>query len=296
MELEFVKMQGIGNDFIVIDDRALAIDRRMSQAANRTRTYPDLARQLCSRHFGIGADGILLIQPSEDHDFKFRIYNSDGSSAQMCGNGLRCVARLAYETRIVAQTQMRVDTLAGTMKAEVITDDNGQVISVRVDMGEPELNCIKIPFDSPHETSGEKAIEVPLAAGGRSYTITAVSMGNPHAVIFVDDVDRVDLKAVGPAIENHDRFPEKTNVEFIEVVSPDELKMRVWERGAGITLACGTGACAALVAATLTGRADGRALIHLDGGDLEITWDKKSNHLFMQGPAVSVFSGRIRVE
>jgi diaminopimelate epimerase len=189
-----------------------------------------------------------------------------------------------------------VETLAGTMTAEVMTNENNQVTSVRIDMGAPELTCRKIPFDSPQKMSDGKAVEVPLDVGGKSYTITAVSMGNPHAVIFVDDVDAVDLKSVGPAIENHARFPEKTNVEFVQVLGPGELKMKVWERGAGITLACGTGACAALVAASLTNRAKDRAVIHLDGGDLEIFWDKQSNHLFMQGPAVPVFSGRIRLD
>ncbi len=281
MKLEFTKMEGLGNDFVIIDDRETAIETTVS--------YPDLAVKLCDRHFGVGADGIILILPSQDHDFKFRIFNSDGSSAQMCGNGMRCVARYVYEKQIFSQKTMQVDTLAGTVVPEVLVDENGAVISVRVDMGEPVLACEKIPFQSETET----AVDLPLTVGDAIFQITAVSMGNPHAVTFVDDVDAVDIKTIGPRIETHDRFPEKTNVEFIEVVSPTELKMKVWERGAGITLACGTGACASLVAAHLTGRADTRAVIHLDGGDLQIFWDKQTNHLFKEGPANYAFEGTV---
>ena len=281
MELEFTKMEGLGNDFVIIDDRETAIEAIVS--------YPDLAVKLCDRHFGVGADGIILILPSQDHDFTFRIFNSDGSSAQMCGNGMRCVARYVYEKQIVSQKTMQVDTLAGTVVPEVLVDENGAVISVRVDMGEPVLACEKIPFQSETET----AVDLPLTVGDAIFQITAVSMGNPHAVTFVDDVDAMDIKTIGPIIETHDRFLEKTNVEFIEVVSPAELKMKVWERGAGITLACGTGACASLVAAHLTGRADTRAVIHLDGGDLQIFWDKETNHLFKEGPANYAFEGTV---
>ncbi|MFH2092939.1 MAG: diaminopimelate epimerase [Pseudomonadota bacterium] len=283
MELEFVKMEGIGNDFIIIDDRDQAIETGIS--------YPALARQLCSRHFGIGADGILLILPSQDHDFKLRIYNSDGSSAQMCGNGIRCVARYVYENKMITKKQMRVDTLAGTMVPQVVTDDDNQVQSVRVDMGQPILMCDQIPFKSLNKT----AMDEPLTVKDQTYYVTVVSMGNPHAVIFVEDVDLVDVKAIGSAIETHERFVQKTNVEFVQVVNPSELKMKVWERGAGITLACGTGACASLVAASLTGRAGDRAVIHLDGGDLDIFWDKSVNHLFMEGPASLVFVGKVTV-
>ena len=281
MELEFTKMEGLGNDFVIIDDRETAIESIIS--------YPDLAVKLCDRHFGVGADGIILILPSRDHDFTFRIFNSDGSSAQMCGNGMRCVARYVYEKQIVSRKTMQVDTLAGTVVPQVMVDEDNTVTSVRVDMGEPVLVCEKIPFQSETET----AVDLPLTVGDAIFQITAVSMGNPHAVTFVDDVDAVDIKTIGPKIETHDRFPEKTNVEFIEVVSPTELKMKVWERGAGITLACGTGACASLVAAHLTGRADTRAVIHLDGGDLQVFWDKQTNHLFKEGPANYAFTGTV---
>lgn len=283
MELDFIKMEGLGNDFIILDDR----DEKIEQYEH----YPVLAKKLCSRHFGIGADGIILILESLDHDIKFRIYNSDGSQAQMCGNGIRCFAKYLYENKMILQKKIRVDTKAGTVVPEVITDDKDKVSSVRVDMGEPVLFCRDIPF----ENTNEKAIEERLMVGDKEYHITAVSMGNPHAVVFVDDVEKVDIKRIGPSIENHERFPEKTNVEFIEVINTGELKMKVWERGAGITLACGTGACAAIVAAHLTGRAQENAIVHLDGGDLDIHWNKETNHIFKTGPATLVFEGRIRI-
>ncbi len=283
MEIEFVKMEGLGNDFIILDDRKGDIERH--------ENYPELAKRLCSRHFGIGADGIILILESHDHDIKYRIYNSDGSQAQMCGNGMRCFAKYLYEKKILTQKKIRVDTKAGTVIPEVVVDDNDQVQSIRVDMGEPVLSCLDIPFESPNE----KAIEESLIVGDKEYLITAVFMGNPHAVLFVDDLQKVDIEKVGRLIEAHKRFPEKTNVEFIEVVNNRELKMKVWERGAGRTLACGTGACAALVAASLTGRAQDSAIIHLDGGDLYIHWDKETNHIFKTGPATLVFEGRIRI-
>ena len=285
MELEFAKMEGLGNDFIILDDR----DGKIEQYEN----YPALAKRLCSRHFGIGADGIILILESMDHDIKYRIYNSDGSQAQMCGNGMRCFAKYLYEKKILPQKKTRVDTKAGTVIPEVISkkisDDEDQVQSVRVDMGEPILLCSDIPFESQNK----KAVEECLLVGDKEYRITAVSMGNPHAVIFVDDVEKVDIMKIGRSIEAHERFPEKTNVEFVEVKNTKELKMKVWERGAGITLACGTGACAALVAANLTGRISQGAVVHLDGGDLDIYWDKKTNHVFKTGPATLVFEGRV---
>jgi diaminopimelate epimerase len=289
MELNFVKMEGLGNDFIILDDRQGLRDKTIESV----KAYPALARHLCSRHFSIGADGIILILDStdHDHDIKFRIYNSDGSEAGMCGNGMRCFARHLYETGIISQKRMQVDTKAGTVIPEVMVDDLGRVTSVRVDMGEPVFLCRDIPFESNEET----AVEEPLIVGGKEFCITAVSVGNPHAVVFVDDVESVDVEGVGSSIENHPRFPEKTNVEFIQVMNPGELRMKVWERGAGMTLACGTGACAALVAANLTARAGERATVHLDGGDLEIFWDKAGNHVFKTGPASLVFEGQIRI-
>jgi len=283
MELKFVKMEGLGNDFILLDDR----DKKLSQYIK----YSDLSKKLCARHFGIGADGIILILASRDHDIKFRIFNSDGSEAQMCGNGMRCFAKYLYENKMISQEKIRVETKAGTVIPEVLPDDKGKVLSVRVDMGEPVLLCRDIPFISNNETAVEEILNV----GDNTYPVTTVSMGNPHAVVFVDDVDKVDIKEIGRLIETHERFPEKTNVEFIEVINSAELRMKVWERGSGITLACGTGACASLVAANLTSRTGNRAVIHLDGGDLDMHWDRKTNHIFKTGPATFVFKGRIMI-
>lgn len=279
MELKFSKMEGIGNDFVILDDRDGTIETAMG--------YPALARKLCDRHFGIGGDGIILVRESRDHDIRFVIINSDGSEPQMCGNGMRCFARYLYEKKIVTQKSMRVETLAGTVIPEVFVDENDRVTSVTVDMGVPILSCKDIPFVCDKGTAVEEVIETRKG----SFRVTTVSMGNPHAVIFVPDITAVDVEGIGRAVETHDRFPEKTNVEFIEVISGSEFKMKVWERGAGITLACGTGACASLVAATLTNRTGNRAVVHLAGGDLEIHWDKASGHIFKTGPATRVFDG-----
>ena len=283
MELRFIKMHGLGNDFIIIDDR----DGKIKAC----RDYPLLSKILCSRHFGIGADGICLILDSCDHDIKFKVFNSDGSEAQMCGNAMRCFAKYLYENRIILKKKIRVDTEAGTIIPEVIVNDNGVVQSIKVDMGEPVFLCDDIPFKSNNKTTVKENITVK----GMEYSVTAVGMGNPHCVIFVDDIRNVDLEKHGPLIESHERFPEKTNVEFVEVMNSKELRMRVWERGAGITLACGTGACASLVAANLAGKADQKAIIHLDGGDLEIYWNKTTNHIFKTGSATEVFKGKIQI-
>jgi len=279
MELKFSKMEGLGNDFIILDDRAGRLESAVS--------YPDLARKLCDRHFGIGGDGIILVRKSMDHDMGFVIINSDGSEPEMCGNGMRCFARYLYEKKILSQRRLKIETLAGTVIPELLVDGNNQVIAVKVDMGAPILSCGDIPFVCDSETAIEEPIETPAG----SLLVTTVSMGNPHAVVFVPDIISVDVEKLGRALETHERFPEKTNVEFIEVVSDTQLKMKVWERGAGITLACGTGACASLVAANLTKRTGDRAVIHLDGGDLEIFWDKDTSHIFKTGPATQVFDG-----
>jgi len=283
MKLHFSKMEGLGNDFVVLDDRDGQIEAVIS--------YPALARKLCNRHFGIGGDGIILARESSDHDMRFVIINSDGTEPEMCGNGMRCFAKYLYEKKILTQRSMRVETLAGTVIPEVFVDETDTVISIRVDMGTPELLCEKIPFVCDQGT----AVEEPIEILGGTQLVTTVSMGNPHAVIFVPDIDAVDVKGMGRAVETHERFPEKTNVEFIERISDTELKMKVWERGAGTTLACGTGACASLVAATLTRRTGNQALVHLDGGDLEIFWDKDSGHIFKTGPATLVFEGSISI-
>jgi diaminopimelate epimerase len=281
MELFFSKMEGLGNDFIILDDRDESIEE--------TIDYPELAKKLCSRRFGIGADGIILAQASDDHDVKFSIFNCDGSEAQMCGNGMRCFAKYLYENNILKQKSIRVDTRAGTIIPEVEIDADGTVRTVTVDMGQPITKTCDVPFISDREV----ALEEPLEFENHYFNVTTVSMGNPHAVIFLDSYDGLDIEKIGPKIETHNRFLEKTNVEFIQVVNETELNMKVWERGAGITLACGTGACASLVAAHMTKRTRNQAVIHLAGGDLKIEWNKKNNHIYKTGTANLVFKGSV---
>jgi diaminopimelate epimerase len=285
MEINFTKMHGIGNDFVFIDDREEIIGNKIN--------FSQLAKDLCSRHFGIGADGMIIINNSRLDDFKFTIYNSDGTQPQMCGNGMRCFAKYLYENKIISKKQFKVETKAGTIIPTVITDDNDNVISIKVDMGEPVLTPLEIPFITENQKAiGEKFFFDDL---NQEIEATIVSMGNPHAVVFVDDIATIDVEKLGRKIENHERFPEKTNVEFIEVVKQDELIMKVWERGAGQTLACGTGACGALVAGVLNKKCLNKALIHLEGGDLEIKWDQNNNHVYKTGPAAFVFSGQVNV-
>ena len=288
MELNFWKMEGLGNDFIVLDDR----DETILKAV----PYGDLAVRLCDRHFGIGADGIILARESASHDIRFMIINSDGTEPQMCGNGMRCFAKYLYEKQILVKEEMQVETLAGTVVPRLFPDEGGGgnpivVNRVQVDMGEPVLEPDRIPFAADRSP----ALEEPVETSAGTFAVTTVSMGNPHAVIFVDDMAAVDLEAQGRAVEMHPRFPEKTNVEFVQVISDSELRMRVWERGAGVTLACGTGACASLVAAHLTGRTGREALVHLDGGDLSLVWDKETNHIFKTGPARLAFRGQVSI-
>jgi diaminopimelate epimerase len=283
-QIWFSKMEGIGNDFIVMDDREGIIESAVP--------YPELSRKLCDRHFGIGGDGIILVKHSTDHDIRFVIYNSDGSRADMCGNGMRCFAKYLYEKKILDKKQVRVQTDAGTVIPEVMVDPSGRVISVTVDMGPPVMSCRDVPFVSDKDTAIEEPVDM---ADGTIVTVTALGVGNPHAVVFVEDLSKVDVAGQGRAIEIHSRFPAKTNVEFIQVMDDRTLKMKVWERGAGMTLACGTGACAALTAAHVTGRTGNRATVMLDGGNLSIFWDKSTGHLFKTGPARLVFEGVIQV-
>lgn len=283
MELAFSKMQGIGNDFVLIDDRGGAIEKAVP--------YDFLSRKICDRNFGIGGDGLIVISESRSCDLKFSIYNQDGSQPEMCGNGMRCFAKLAYESGAVDKERLAVETLAGVIRPEVIVGANGSVDAVRVDMGCPEVRAQQVPFLSELAV----AISDPLALPEGVVAVTAVSMGNPHAVVFVEDLAGIDVRATGPAIETHARFPEGTNVEFIEVMGRSEMRMQVWERGVGVTLACGTGACAALVAASLNKKTGDQATVHLAGGDLLIEWDRESGHIFKTGPAAMVFSGTMVV-
>lgn len=264
-------MHGIGNDFIIIDDRDSKILGNIA--------YNNLAKKMCKRRFSVGADGLIIVRNSKICDIKFVIYNSDGSSAEMCGNGMRCFARYLYDNNIVKKKRFNVETLAGVIIPEI---DSKDMKKVTIDMGEPS-------FDS------ENIVETLLTEKG-DINITPISIGNPHAVIFVDKTDDKMVWETGSLIENHKRFPQKTNVEFIEVISDKEINMRVWERGVGETLACGTGACAALAASYLNKKTAPQALVHLRGGDLFIKWDKTNNHIYKTGNAEYVFKGVMALE
>ncbi|NJM48333.1 MAG: diaminopimelate epimerase [Alkalinema sp. RU_4_3] len=277
MTLTFTKYQGLGNDFILVDNRS----------SQEPLITPEQAEKLCDRHFGIGADGVIFALPGQNGtDYTMRIYNSDGSEPEMCGNGIRCMARFIADLEgDQAKASYTIHTLAGLI-TPTLTED-GQV---RVDMGHPRLMSSEIPTTIPTE----KVIDQPLEVAGQSWNVTCVSMGNPHCITFVEDVAAIDLEKIGPLFEHHPVFPARTNTEFLQVVRPDYIKMRVWERGAGITLACGTGACASLVAAVLNGKADRQATIELPGGPLRIEW-AEDDRIFMTGPATRVFGGKVEV-
>lgn len=273
--MKFTKWQGIGNDFVIVNGFVEIID-----------DYPAKAIEICDRHFGIGADGLVIALPSEIADFRMRIFNSDGSEAEMCGNVTRCFARYVYENGLTTKTELSIETLAGIIRPKLLFEE-GQIKSVCVDMGEPRLKRGEIPMTGNPE---DQAVNIPLFIGNVKYDVTCVSMGNPHCIIFVDEVEDLDLQALGRPIEVHPMFPRKTNVEFVKVIDRQTLRMRVWERGAGITLACGTGTCATLVAAVLNNITGRQVLVHLDGGDLFIEW-RSDNHVCKTGPAVEVFRG-----
>ncbi|UOF89192.1 diaminopimelate epimerase [Fodinisporobacter ferrooxydans] len=274
--MQFTKMHGLGNDFIIV-----AGMKQVHENVNQ------LAVRMCDRNFGIGADGLVYILPSAAADFQMRIFNSDGSEPEQCGNAIRCVGKYVYDHRLTDQTTIRVETKAGIQTLELTVTDK-RVQSVRVDMGVPILQGLQIPTAIDQDV----VLQVPISADGFQSTFTAVSMGNPHCVIMMDRLADLPFDQVGPALEVHPYFPKKTNVEFVEVHAPKEVTMRVWERGAGETLACGTGACAVCVAGVLAGRTERRVLVHLKGGDLEIEWSQTDNHVYMTGPAVEVFQGQ----
>lgn len=276
--MQFTKMQGLGNDYIYIN-------LFKEKVANPS----ELARQMSDRHFGVGSDGIVLIgPPSQDGkaDFRMQMFNADGSEAEMCGNAIRCVGKYVYDEKLTQSDNLTIETLAGIMVLN-LTVAKGQVSRVRVDMGEPRLRPEQIPM----AIDGDSFIERELRVHGRVYLGTAVSMGNPHIVIFMGNIDELELPLIGPQFEHHPMFPRRTNTEFIENPDKDNINMRVWERGAGETLACGTGAAAALVASVLSGKSNRRATVHLLGGDLTMEWNESNNHVYMEGPATTVFTG-----
>lgn len=277
--MKFTKMQGIGNDYVYVN------------CFEETVKYPAaVARYVSDRHFGIGSDGLILIKPSDIADCEMDMYNLDGSQGAMCGNGIRCVAKYVYDYGIVKKENISVSTKSGIKYLDLTVRD-GKVALVRVNMGSPVLTASQIPVVS----STEEMINAPLKVNGETYYITAVSMGNPHAIVYMTDVDHLDIGEIGPYFENHMAFPDRVNTEFVEVLDDHTLKMRVWERGSGETLACGTGACAVAVASILNGHVDGEkpVTVKLLGGDLEIFWDRQENLVYMTGPAATVFDGEI---
>ncbi|MBB4036175.1 diaminopimelate epimerase [Dysgonomonas hofstadii] len=275
--LKFTKMQGAGNDYIYINGFEHHIENPS-----------ELAIKLSDRNFGIGSDGLVLILPSKTCDFRMQMFNSDGSEAEMCGNASRCVGKFVYDNGLTTKKEITLETLAG-VKYITLLEGNEKARKITVDMGEPILDPVLIPVN----IDMQPVLNYPLDIDSKIWKISCVSMGNPHAVTFTEGIKNLDLPVIGPKFEKHPIFPRKTNTEFIEVVDRNTLNMRVWERGAGETLACGTGACAAAVAAILNGYCDRKIRIHLLGGDLEIEWKEENNHIYMTGEAVTVFEGEL---
>ncbi len=274
--MHFTKMHGAGNDYVYVDCFRNPVPHQL----------PELARQISDRRFGVGGDGLILIRPSDHADARMQMFNADGSEAEMCGNGIRCVAKYVYDHGICKQDAMRIETGNGVLDLEIELV-GGCANRIRVDMGQPILEAEKIPTT----LAGDPVVQQPLELDGQTYAVTCVSMGNPHCVIFCDETPDDLVLGVGPRIEHHEHFPARVNVEFVRVVSGTEVHQRTWERGSGETWACGTGASAVCVAGVLAGKTERRILNHLVGGDLELEWDEASNHVFMTGPAVEVFSG-----
>lgn len=277
--MKFTKMHGIGNDYVYVDGTKEKVENRA-----------ELAIRLSNRNFGIGSDGLIFINDSDVADFEMEMYNADGSRSEMCGNGIRCVGKFVYDHGLTDKKEITVETLAG-IKVLKFQIENGKVKTVEVDMGEPVLKAEEVPVVS----ESEEAVMEEIIVDGEKYQMTCVSMGNPHAVMFVDDVKNFPLETVGPKFEFHERFPRRVNAEFVRIIDREHIEMRVWERGSGETMACGTGACAVAVAAIKNGFVNDRVTIHLLGGDLEIFWDREKNRVFMTGPAEISFEGEIEL-
>lgn len=275
--MKFTKMHGIGNDYVYVN----CFEESIKNPAEVSKFVSD-------RHFGIGSDGLILISPSAKADFRMNIYNADGSQAEMCGNGIRCVAKYVYDYGLTDKTEISVETLAG-IKYLKLHVENGKVATVEVNMGAPILE----PKEIPVAVDANPVVDVPVEVRGKTYHMTCVSMGNPHAIIFMDNVKELDIEAIGPYFENHTVFPKRTNTEFVEVLDKNTVNMRVWERGSDETLACGTGACATTVACILNNKTEDEVTVHLLGGDLKIRWDREANQVYMTGPATVVFDGEI---
>ncbi len=278
--LNFTKMTGLGNDYIYVD----------CTDGTKLKNIPEMAKKLSDRHFGIGADGLILIDKPDNKqsDFKMRIFNSDGSEAEMCGNGIRCVAKYIHDHNLSTNDKIAIDTLAGIKKVKILENDEGVCNEAIVDMGEPIFQDKNIPYNVYEPFNKDLDINVE----GEKMRFTVVSMGNPHAVTFVEDLDDLQIEMCGPVIENNPIFPNRTNVEFVQIIDKNNIRVRVWERGVGETFACGTGACAAVVASGLNGYTDEIVNVSLPGGKLKIEWGK-DNHIYMQGPATTVFEGKL---
>ena len=274
--MKFTKMQGIGNDYVYVNCLQETIENPS-----------ELAKKISDRHYGVGSDGLIMINPSDKADFEMEMYNADGSRGEMCGNGIRCVAKYVYDYGLTDKTSISVETLAGIKYLDLTVED-GKVVLVKVDMGKPMLR----PEEVPVVSEKEEVIDEPITVDGQEYRMTCVSMGNPHAVVFIDqDVKEFPLETVGVKFENHERFPKRVNTEFVNVLDRHTAQMRVWERGSGETLACGPGACAVAVACALNGLTEDEVTVKLLGGDLQIKWDREKNTVYMTGPAEVVFDG-----
>lgn len=285
VKMKFTKMHGCGNDYIYVDGAKEQIDPELK---------PDLVRRLSDRHFGIGGDGVIFINPSEEADFEMEMYNMDGSRAEMCGNGIRCVAKFVYDKRLTDKTSLSIIS-CGRVKYLDLTIQDEKVSTVKVNMGAPVLKAADIPVISLKGDEQESVIGEEIEVDGQIYQMTCVSMGNPHAVVFVDEVSSLPLEKIGPLFENHERFPKRVNTEFVKVLDDEHVEMRVWERGTGETMACGTGACAVTVACILNGLTKEEITVKLSGGNLQVYWDRKENLVYMTGSADTVFEGEIEL-
>lgn len=275
--MKFTKMHGIGNDYVYVNCFVEKIENPS-----------EVAVKVSNRNYAVGSDGLIMIKPSKVADFEMEMYNADGSRGEMCGNGIRCVGKYVYDYGLTDKTNVSVETLAGIKHLELNVED-GKVKLIRVDMGSPDL----VPANIPIVADGESIVHAPILVDGEEYCITGVSMGNPHAVVFMDDVQGLEIEKIGPKFENHERFPNRINTEFVRVIDRHTAEMRVWERGSGETLACGTGACAVAVACILNGLTEDRLTVKLLGGDLQIEWDREENKVYMTGPAEVSFEGEI---
>lgn len=275
--MKFTKMQGLGNDYVYVN----CMEKEIENPS-------ELAKQVSNRHYGVGSDGLILICPSEHADFEMKMYNADGSRGEMCGNGIRCVGKYVYDYGLTDQTEISVETLGGIKYLSLMVE-NGKVSLVKVDMGSP----IFVPEQIPVKAGKTDAVDVPINVDGEEYRMTCISMGNPHAVVYLDEIRELEIEKIGPKFEHHPCFPNRVNTEFAHVIDRQTVEMRVWERGSGETLACGTGACAVAVSSMVNGLTDDSVTVRLLGGDLKIEWDREKNVVYMTGPATVVFDGEL---